>query len=54
MRSDQKAAIDAAVTKAEAFKPDPKSIFAHVYSYIPEILQQELDDAVESNFYAQV
>jgi pyruvate dehydrogenase E1 component alpha subunit len=52
MRNDQKVAIDAAVAKAEEFKPDPKTMFSNVYSYIPQILQQELDDALASNFYA--
>ena len=52
MRADQKAAVDAAVAKAEEFKPDPKSMFTNVYSYMPPILQQELDDAMASNFYA--
>ena len=52
MRSDQKAAVDVAVAKAEEFKPDPKSMFTNVYSYMPPILQQELDDAMASNFYA--
>lgn len=52
MREEQKNQIDAAVAKAETFKPDPKSIFSHVYSYIPPILQQEMDDAVAANFYA--
>lgn len=51
MRFEQKTAIDAAVAKSETFKPDPKSMFSHVYSYIPPILQRELDDAVASDFY---
>jgi pyruvate dehydrogenase E1 component alpha subunit len=51
MRADQKTAIDAAVAKAEEFKPDPKSIFTNVYSFVPDILQQELDDAAAANFY---
>lgn len=53
MQEEQKKLIDAAVEKAEAFKPDPKSIFEHVYSFIPETLKEEMDDAVNSNFYAQ-
>jgi pyruvate dehydrogenase E1 component alpha subunit len=51
MRADQKAAIDAAVVKSEEFKPDPKSMFEHVYSFIPETLQEELAEAQEANFY---
>lgn len=43
--------VDGAVEKAEAFKPDPKSMFENVYSYVPEVLQDELDDAVKNNFW---
>jgi pyruvate dehydrogenase E1 component alpha subunit len=43
--------IDEAVNKAEAFKPDPKLIFTSVYSYMPDILQQEMDAAVAANFW---
>ncbi len=53
MQEDQKKTIDEALEKAEAFKPDPKSIFEHVYSYMPDVLKEELDAAVESNFYEE-
>ncbi len=53
MQEEQKKTIDDAVVKAEAFKPDPKSIFEHVYSYMPDVLKEELDDAVASNFYEE-
>lgn len=53
MIEEQKKIIDDAVEKAEAFKPDPKSIFEHVYSYIPDTLKEELDDALSSNFYQE-
>ncbi|HIH50454.1 MAG: pyruvate dehydrogenase (acetyl-transferring) E1 component subunit alpha [Candidatus Micrarchaeaceae archaeon] len=53
MQEGQKKTIDAALEKAEAFKPDPKSIFEHVYSYMPDVLKEELDAAVESNFYEE-
>lgn len=53
MQEEQKKTIDAAVDKAEAFKPDPKSIFEHVYSYIPDTLKEELDDAISSDFYTK-
>lgn len=43
--------IDDAVDKAEKFVPDPKVMFKHVYSFIPEVLQDELDDATASNFW---
>ncbi len=53
MRADQKATIDAAVAKAELFKPDPRSMFDNVYSSvgISQILKEELDEAEASNFY---
>jgi pyruvate dehydrogenase E1 component alpha subunit len=54
MKLDQKVAIDAAVAKSEAFKPNPMTIFSHVYSYMPEILKQEMDSATASNFYGEV
>jgi pyruvate dehydrogenase E1 component alpha subunit len=53
MKEEQKAKIDAAVEKAETFKPDPKSMFENVYSYIPQTLKEELDDAVSSEFYTK-
>ncbi len=43
--------IDAAVEKEEKFVPDPKVMFQHIYSYIPETLQDELDDAIANNFW---
>jgi pyruvate dehydrogenase E1 component alpha subunit len=54
MRADQKKAIDEAVEKAEQFKPDPRSMFENVYSHMSEILEEELNEAVESNFYTEV
>lgn len=53
MVEDQKTKIDEAVAKAEAFKPDPKSIFAHVYSYMPDTLKAELDDLESNNYYQE-
>jgi pyruvate dehydrogenase E1 component alpha subunit len=53
MQDEQKRAIDEAVAKAEEFKPDPKSMFENVYSYMPDVLKEELDDAVASNFYQE-
>ena len=43
--------IDEAVAKAEAFKPDPKSMFENVYSFMPEVLKQEEDAAEAANFW---
>lgn len=48
---DQAKIIDAAVDKAEQFKPDPKSMFENVYSFMPDTLKQELDDAVAADFW---
>ncbi|MGI0100284.1 MAG: thiamine pyrophosphate-dependent enzyme, partial [Candidatus Micrarchaeaceae archaeon] len=53
MVEEHKKTIDDAVEKAEAFKPDPKSMFEHVYSYIPDTLKEELDDAIRSDFYTK-
>ena len=44
-------AIDAAVEKAEQFKEDPTVMFKHVYSFVPQVLQNELDDALKNNFW---
>ncbi len=46
-------AIDAAVAKAEQFKEDPASMFKNVYSFMPEVLQQELDAGMKNNFWQQ-
>lgn len=53
MQEEQKKKIDEAVEKAEEFKPDPKSMFAHVYSYIPDTLKEEMDEAAASDFYTK-
>ncbi len=53
MQNEQKKAIDDAVEKAEKFVPDPKSIFEHVYSFMPQTLKEEMDYAVESNFFME-
>jgi len=46
-----KKAIDEAVDKAEKFTPNPETMFTNVYSYMPEVLQEELDDAKANGFY---
>lgn len=48
---EQAKEIDAAVEKAEQFKPDPRSIYETVYSYMPEVLKEELDEAEAANFW---
>ncbi len=54
MRESHRSAIDAGVEKAEKFVPDPKTMFDHVYSYIPQTLKEELDEALASDFYTKV
>ena len=43
--------IDAAVERAEQFKEDPKSMFTNVYSFVPQTLQEELDEAEKNNYW---
>ncbi len=43
--------IDEAVEKAEQFKPDPGLMFKDVYSFMPGVLNEELEDAEASNFW---
>ncbi len=51
MADEQLKKIDEAVDKAEQFKPDPRSMFEHVYSFMPETLKQEEDAAIAENFW---
>lgn len=53
MIAEQVTQIDQAVEKAEQFKPDPKSMFEHLYSFMPDVLKQEYDQAVKNNFWQQ-
>ncbi len=48
---EQIALIDKAVEEAEAFKPDPKSMFENIYSFMPETLKEEEDNAIATNFW---
>lgn len=43
--------VDTAVVEFESFKADPRSMFRNIYSYMPETLQEELDDMESNNFY---
>ncbi len=45
--------IDDAVAKAEQFKPDPKSMYESMYSYMPDTLKDELDEAEAANFWQE-
>ena len=51
MRDEQSKIIDEAVAKAEEFKVDPKKMFENIYSFMPEVLREEEDDAMASNFW---
>jgi pyruvate dehydrogenase E1 component alpha subunit len=51
LSEEQLAKIDEAVEKAKGFKPDPRSMYESVYSYMPDTLKAELDDAVSSGFW---
>ena len=51
MQDGFKKEIDGAVEKAEAFKPDPTDLFKHVYSFMPQALKDEYDEAVKENFW---
>ncbi|MDE1761596.1 MAG: pyruvate dehydrogenase (acetyl-transferring) E1 component subunit alpha [Candidatus Micrarchaeota archaeon] len=51
MQEEQLKQVDDAVELSEQFKPDPKSIFENVYSFMPQTLKDEYDDAVSNNFW---
>jgi pyruvate dehydrogenase E1 component alpha subunit len=51
MADDYRELIDSGVAKAEAFKPDPKSMFEHIYSFMPDTLKEEEDDAAAANYW---
>lgn len=51
MEEENLKVIDAAVEKAEAFRPDPKSMFDNVYSFVPQTLKEEYEDAKENGFW---
>ena len=48
---EQSRLIDAAVEEAEKFIPDPETMFEHVYSFMPDTLKEELDEAKAANFW---
>ncbi len=53
MDDQQSKLINDSVDKAEKFRPDPKSIFEHLYSFMPQILKEEEDAALGANFWQQ-
>ncbi len=48
---EQAKTVDDMVEKAEAFKPDPKNIFEHVYGSVSETLKKEMNEAEASYFW---
>ena len=48
---ENKEMIDSAIDRAEKFVPDPKSMFENLYSFIPDVLRDEMDEAVKENFW---
>ena len=53
MHSEFSKQIDQAVEKAEAFRPDPKSMFENVYETMPQVLKDEYDEAVREDFWQE-
>lgn len=48
---EQKKLIDSEVEIAENFKPDPKTMFQNLYSFVPQTLDDELKDSEANNFW---
>jgi pyruvate dehydrogenase E1 component alpha subunit len=53
MEDEQLKTINGAVSKADTFKPDPKSMFETLYSSIPDTLKDEETDALNSGFWQE-
>ena len=54
MNAEHESAIDAAVEKVEKeFRPDPKSMYKNIYSFMPDVLNNELNDALSENFWKE-
>jgi pyruvate dehydrogenase E1 component alpha subunit len=51
MGDEQLKLMDDAIEKSEKFKGDPKSMFTTLYSFMPDILKEEMDAAVDANFW---
>ncbi len=49
--NEQKELIDKEVEIAESFKPDPRSLFQHVYSFMPDVLKGELEESEANGFW---
>jgi len=51
MAAAQLKQIDDAIEKAEAFRPDPKSMFENLYSFMPDTLKEEMDAAEAAGYW---
>ena len=51
LKDEQLKSIDEALAKADEFKPDPDSVFKNVYSQMPKILEEQLENAKNSNYW---
>ena len=48
---EQMKLIDSEVEIAESFKPDPKTMFQSVYSFMPDVLSEEMKDAQDNSYW---
>jgi pyruvate dehydrogenase E1 component alpha subunit len=48
---EQLKSIDEALEKADQFKPNPDSIFENVYSFMPNVLEEQMENAKSSNYW---
>ncbi len=51
MQDSQLKQINEGVEKAELFKANPKGMFENVYSFMPDILKEEMDAAIAANYW---
>ena len=51
LKEEQTKLLDDGVDKAEKHKTDPANMFKHVYSFMPEILTEELSEGQVANFW---
>ncbi len=51
LKDEQLKRIDEALAKADEFKPNPDSIFENVYSHMPKTLEEQLENAKNSNYW---
>ncbi len=53
MEANNSKLINEAVEKSEQFKLDPKNVFEHIYSFMPDTLKDEENAAINSGFWQQ-